>query len=150
MSNWYKTVEQHIDRQRPEFTEKEQTAHKLDLFLRAAIRIDEFASECEKCHAIQAEMLKTAKTINLVRTEKAAQKESKRIRNLALGHLRKKHGLSHPMENRLLWGCFGMAFGASIGLTYNQYIPGIIVGGVVGTVGGILRDRQMAKQGRTI
>jgi len=140
-----------IEKQRAQFTKREQKRYKLDLLARLALRTNTFSAECTKCAALNWEMRRNAESLASI--IKLSGEERRRylqsIKDI-VKHLRKGHKLVTKGQYRTLFAGIGVVLGAGLGAASKNYALGTSAGVSICVTIGTQLDKKAEKDGRVI
>jgi thiol-disulfide isomerase/thioredoxin len=151
-SDWYNRTATEINLYKDTSDKKVSKKYKLDLLLRVANRVDEFASYCGECQMFQQEVTALAQDLgNLIQLPGKERRRShiKKIDNI-VKHLKKEHKLITEGYYRGMGMIMGPAIGTGIGAASDNTGMGIAIGVAIGIVIGNYLDKKAEKEGRVI
>jgi len=151
-SEWYNRTATEINLYQDTLNKKASKKYKLDLLLRVAGRVDEFASYCGECQMFQQEVTSLAQDLgNLIQLPGNERRKShiKQIDNI-VKHLKKEHKLISEGYYRGMGMIMGPAMGTGIGAALDNISIGIGIGMAIGIIIGNYLDKKAEKEGRVI
>ena len=151
-SDWYNHTAAEINQYQDTLSKKDSKKYKLDLLLRVANRVDDFASYCGECQMFQQEVTALAQDLgNLIQLPGNERRKShiKQIDNI-VKHLKKEHKLVTEGYYRGMGMIMGPAIGTGIGAASDNTGVGIAIGVAIGLVIGSYLDKKAEKEGRVI
>ena len=151
-SDWYNRTATEINLYQDTLNKRDSKKYKLDLLLRVANRVDDFASYCGECHMFQQEVTALAQDLgNLIQLPGKERRRShiKKIDNI-VKHLKKEHKLITEGYYRGMGMIMGPAIGTGIGAASDNTGAGIAIGVAMGLVIGNYLDKKAEKEGRVI
>ncbi len=151
-SDWYNRTATEINLYQDTLNKRDSKKYKLDLLLRVANRVDDFASYCGECYMFQQEVTTLAQDLgNLIQLPGKERRKShiKKINNI-VKHLKKEHKLITEGYYRGMGMMIGPAMGTSIGAALDNISVGIGIGIAIGFVIGNYMDKKAEKEGKVI
>ena len=150
-SDWYHRTAQTINSHKITLEKKAVKKYKLDLLLRLAAKVDNFANICGECQNFKQEITRlTASLGGAVQLSKEERKSYSRSLNTITKHLQKEHKL--VTEGHYLG--IGMMIGAGIGTILGNVLDntgiGTPLGIAIGLAVGSYLDKKAKKEGRVI
>jgi t-SNARE complex subunit (syntaxin) len=115
-SQWYNKIATEISQYKITLGEKGAARYKLDLLLRVAKRVDEFADICAECQAYKQEITNIVRELSLLMQmpSKEAQKKQNKAVSVITEHLKKVHKLVEKGHYMGMGIGIGWAIGAAI------------------------------------
>ena len=155
-SQWYNRTVSEIDQYRLSLGKKEAAKYKLDLLLRVAKRVDDFAQTCDACQTHQREIEELVQELGII-TQRPDGEQRRKYTKAIFGiteHLKKVHKLVDKGHYIGIGISIGMAIGAGIGAALGAAFdnPGVGtgVGLALGAAIGVYLDRKASQEGRVI
>ena len=151
-SDWYNRTAAEINLHQDTLSKRDSKKYKLDLLLRVANRVDDFASYCGECQMFQQEVTALAQDLgNLIQLLGKERRRShiKQIDNI-VKHLKKEHKLITEGYYRGMGMIMGPAIGTGIGAGLGNTGVGMAIGLAIGFVIGSYLDKKAEKEGRVI
>ena len=151
-SDWYNRTAAEINQHRDTSDKKVSKKYKLDLLLRVAGRVDDFASYCGECQMFQQEVTSLAQELgNLMQLPGKERRKNhiKQIDNI-VKHLKKEHKLITEGYYRGMGMIMGPAMGTGIGAGLGNISIGIGIGMAIGIIIGNYLDKKAEKEGKVI
>lgn len=155
-SQWYNKVATEIAQHKITLGKKGAAKYKLDLLLRVARRVDEFADICAECQAYRQEITSLVQGIGLLvqMPSKEASKNHNKGINVITEHLKKVHKLvdkGHYMGIGIGIGwAIGAAIGGALGAVFDNPGAGTGIGLALGVAVGYYLDRKAKQEGKVI
>jgi hypothetical protein len=155
-SNWYNRIVKELNLYPDTLSKKDIKKYKLDLLLRVAKRVDDFASYCGECQNFRQEITRLVQELSLLTQmpSKEGIKNHVKVVDSLVNHLKKVHKLVDKGHYRGMGigigTAIGVALGGAIGAALDNPGIGTIVGiGIGFAIGGYL-DKKAEKEGRVI
>jgi hypothetical protein len=155
-SQWYNKVAAEIAQYKITLGEKGAAKYKLDLLLRIARRVDEFADICAECQAYRQEIAGLTQGISLLvqMPGKEAVKNHQKGINVITEHLKKVHKLvdkGHYMGIGIGIGwAIGAAIGGALGAAFDNPGAGTGIGLALGVAVGYYLDKKAKQEGKVL
>jgi hypothetical protein len=155
-SQWYNRIATEISQYQVTLGQKSAKKYKLDLLLRVAKRVDDFAPSCGECQTFQQEITRLVQEMSLLiqMPSKEGIKSHTRAVNSMVNHLKKVHKLVEKGHYMGIGIGIGMAIGAGLGGAFEAAVdnPGVgtAVGIGLGIAIGAYLDRKAREEGRVI
>jgi len=151
-SKWYDRTAAEINIYKDTADKKVSKKYKLDLLLRVAGRVDDFAPYCGECQMFQQEVTSLAQDLgNLMQLPGKERRKShiKKIDDI-VKHLKKEHKLVTEGYYRGMGMIIGPAISTGIGVAFENLSIGVAAGIAIGLAIGSYLDKKAEKEGRVI
>ena len=151
-SDWYNRTATEINLHQDTLSKRDSKKYKLDLLLRVANRVDDFASYCGECQMFQQEVTALTQDLgNLIQLPDKERRKNhiKKIDDI-VKHLKKEHKLITEGYYRGMGMIIGPAIGTGIGAALDNTGIGIAIGVALGFIIGSYLDKKAENEGRVI
>ena len=151
-SDWYNRTATEINQHKDTLNKKDSKKYKLDLLLRVANRVDDFASYCGECQMFQQEVTSLAQDLgNLIQLPNKERRRShiKKIDHI-VKHLKKEHKLVTEGQYIGIGLAVGVGIGTALGAALGNPGIGPAIGTGIGLAIGSYLNNKAKKEGRVI
>ena len=155
-SQWYNKIAAEIAQYKITLGSKGTGKYRLDLLLRTARRVDEFADICAECQAYKQEITNLVQGVGLLvqMPSKEAVKSHNKGINVIVEHLKKVHKLvdkGHYIGIGIGIGwAIGAAIGGALGAVFDNPGAGTGIGLAIGVAIGYYLDRKAKQEGKVL
>lgn len=155
-SQWYNKIAAEIAQYKITLGQKGAAKYKLNLLLRVAKRVDEFADICAECQAYKQEITNLVQGVSLLvqMPSKEASKNHHKGIHVITEHLKKTHKLvekGHYMGMGIGIGwAIGAAIGGALGAAFDNPGVGTGIGLALGVAVGLYLDRKAKQEGKVL
>lgn len=158
-SAWFSRVAAEIEQHRYALSPKDFKRYRLDLLMRVARRVDEFAQVCGECQSHREEIMRLLRELALLlqvpgKGNRGALKQYTVAVKTLVEHLKKVHKLVDRHYYMGIGTSIGTGIGAALGGALNQITGyagfGTVIGILLGLAAGWYLDRKAEREGRVI